>query len=251
MNSGVIYKITNNVNGKSYIGQALSYLSDGRKWGTEKRFQCHINNAIYKQCDYGILYKAIRKYGKDNFKVDELMKCDIKELNSKEKYYIDFYNTITPNGYNLMTGGGNGRVHHKLTRDKMSKTRTGKKHSDITKERIRKSNIGKTCTKQQKQNISNTSKFRGMNEEKKNILIKALNNLNMDVLPMYIYFRRERNGYESITVKNEKHKVIKTFGDRDKKLEEKIKSAIEYQNSLTTTVVGTEESHNSNEVLNV
>ena len=90
---GFIYKITNKVNGKSYIGQT-------RK-SVEFRWRQHKNS---KDC-YD-LHKAIRQYGELNFEVSTLKECDVDELDKWEIYYISEYNTFK-DGYN-MTKGGNG-----------------------------------------------------------------------------------------------------------------------------------------------
>jgi len=88
---GFIYKITNKVNGKSYIGQTRN--------SVEFRWRQHKNN----KSGYALHY-AIRKYGADNFEVETLEECDVSKLDEREIYYIDKYNTFT-NGYNLNKGG--------------------------------------------------------------------------------------------------------------------------------------------------
>lgn len=88
-----IYKITNKINGKSYIGQSTNI---------EGRFERHKNEKRY------ILGEAFNKYGIDNFNFEIIEECPKKELNEKEIFYIDFYNTITPFGYNIQTGGYGG-----------------------------------------------------------------------------------------------------------------------------------------------
>lgn len=70
---GVIYKITNLQNGKSYIGQTKDY---------EKRMQQHFNNHYD---DYAI-HCAIRKYGKENFSTEIIEKIDNSLLDEREKY---------------------------------------------------------------------------------------------------------------------------------------------------------------------
>lgn len=85
-----IYKITNKINGKSYIGQSRQI---------EKRFTQHINN---ERTSIG---KDIKKYGKDNFEFSIVEICEINELDIKEREYIEKYNTIYPNGYNKTNGG--------------------------------------------------------------------------------------------------------------------------------------------------
>lgn len=80
-----IYKITNQINGKNYIGQSVDIKTRWRKHKESKK-------------DYP-LYRAFRKYGIDNFTFEILEECPILELNAKEQYYIEKYNAIK-NGYN-------------------------------------------------------------------------------------------------------------------------------------------------------
>lgn len=93
----LIYKITNKVNGKIYVGQTTRTLEQ-RKWQ-------HLNNAK-KGCRTH-LYNAIRKYGEENFIFEKI--CDvanIDDLNTLERYYILKYESVK-NGYNMVDGGGN------------------------------------------------------------------------------------------------------------------------------------------------
>ena len=90
---GYIYKITNKLNGKSYIGQTTTSINI--------RMYKHYSNA--KQATTGIDF-AIQKYGKDNFKVEQICECLDECLDDQERYYIHYYNTYQ-NGYNLTIGG--------------------------------------------------------------------------------------------------------------------------------------------------
>ena len=86
-----IYKIINKINNKVYIGQSIRPI--------EQRFQRHINDAINNTLDTH-LARAIRKYGKDNFSIELIDTATTQdELNSKEQYWIRFYNSIC-DGYN-------------------------------------------------------------------------------------------------------------------------------------------------------
>lgn len=83
----VIYKITNKINGKIYIGQRMkikdSYYGSGK-----------------------LIKRAIKKYGKNNFTKEILEKCSTKEeLNKKEVYWIKKLDSKIPNGYNISDGG--------------------------------------------------------------------------------------------------------------------------------------------------
>ena len=91
---GYIYKITNNINGKVYIGQTIGTI--------EKRFNEHKRDAI-KGCQYS-LHRAMRKYGIDSFSVEEIEECPEEELNDREIYWISFYDSYYQ-GYNMTIGG--------------------------------------------------------------------------------------------------------------------------------------------------
>lgn len=105
MFTGYIYLITNLENGKKYVGQTMRTV--------EKRFNQHKFDAKHKKCN-SYLHRAMNKYGEENFIVRELYSIitDTKEelledLNFFEIFFIDKYNTLAPNGYNLTKGGDN------------------------------------------------------------------------------------------------------------------------------------------------
>ena len=88
-----IYKITNKINGKIYIGQSIH---------PEKRFVTHCHkNKKHKS----LISDAIQKYGKENF-ILEIIGW-FKDYNEKEKYYIQYYRSLAPYGYNIAEGGEN------------------------------------------------------------------------------------------------------------------------------------------------
>lgn len=95
-----IYKITNQLNGHSYIGQSI-YI-EGR-WNQEKRRAFNENSSEYEKT----LSQAFRKYGIENFTFEILEECEPSELDNKEIYYISLYDTYF-NGYNETTGGQGG-----------------------------------------------------------------------------------------------------------------------------------------------
>ena len=96
---GYIYKITNIVNNKLYIGQTRKTI--------EERFQMHIKKA--KQHTNRYLYDAMNKYGYDNFIPSEIEECDDSLLDEREIYWIAYYNTTNKQyGYNMTIGGGGG-----------------------------------------------------------------------------------------------------------------------------------------------
>jgi group I intron endonuclease len=117
----IIYKATNKINGKIYIGLTKNDLKE--------RIRTHKCAAKF---DDTYFHKAILKYGIDGF-VWEIIDTakTLKELSLKEQYYIKQYNTINSNkGYNLTTGGEIGYVFSQESKDKMSKAKKNKPWSD-------------------------------------------------------------------------------------------------------------------------
>ena len=96
---GIIYKITNQINKKIYIGQTR--VTEPVRW---QQHVWYANNCPEKECI--LLCYAIRKYGKDNFFREVIETCDNKSLNEREKYWIKYYNSNNrENGYNITIGG--------------------------------------------------------------------------------------------------------------------------------------------------
>ena len=97
--NGFIYKITNKLNNKVYIGQTIQKPIE--------RFYQH----CAKKCDKYILnmviHKAIFKYGKDNFTFEVIEEVPKQQLNEREEYWIKYYNSYT-DGYNSTKGGQKG-----------------------------------------------------------------------------------------------------------------------------------------------
>ncbi len=97
-----IYKITNKYNNKSYIGKSKHI---------ELRWKQHTTEPFNPNSDaYNTLfYRAIRKYGLSAFDFSILEECTENQLNEREKYWIQYYNTfiLNPNscGYNMTIGG--------------------------------------------------------------------------------------------------------------------------------------------------
>lgn len=96
---GFIYCITNIVNQKQYVGKTLN--------SVEQRWSEHLNDYKRPRCEKRALYDAFIKYGIENFRCETLCECLDSELEEKEIYYIELYNTFH-NGYNL-TKGGDGK----------------------------------------------------------------------------------------------------------------------------------------------
>lgn len=106
MENGKIYKYTNLINGKIYIGQTKQTLEQ-----RDYKHQTQLNDNTY-------FHRAIKKYGRKNFSL-ELIEDNIpfNELDKKEKYYISYFESFytTGKGYNLTEGGQWGSGTQKIT----------------------------------------------------------------------------------------------------------------------------------------
>ena len=174
----IIYKIENKINGKCYIGQTIESL--------QKRINRHkySNNHCYA------IHNALKKYGIDNFDISVIddTATTMDELNELEIKYIKEYNSLSPNGYNLTTGGMN-HTSSEETLEKLRNVCKGEKHYNYGKHRTEEikrkisiANTGKKRTEETKKRISKAVKGRRVSEEtrrKLSIANKGKNN------PMY------------------------------------------------------------------
>lgn len=167
---GVIYKITNIINGKCYIGQTVTGFNRRYSGGLESTHNEHLK-------------KSILKYGIENFEIIKIFDVAFSkdELDIKETMYIKIFDSINPNkGYNKSTGGANplpseeskikrskALMGHEVsdeTKQKISekaKLRTseenpfyGKHHSEETKKKLSEANKGRTHTEEAKRKMS-------------------------------------------------------------------------------------------------
>lgn len=99
---GYIYKITNDINQKIYIGQTTKTL--------EQRLKGHISDAIHGTDVNRPLLNAIRKYGAEHFKIELIEKCDSSIINEREIYWISYYDAYYT-GYNAALGGQGTRLY--------------------------------------------------------------------------------------------------------------------------------------------
>lgn len=95
--TGIIYKITNIINNKIYVGQTVNNIR--QRWNKH----CHSNGCKS-------LYNAILKYGKDNFNIEIIETLPIEKLDEREIYWINYYKSNNKKfGYNILLGGNLGR----------------------------------------------------------------------------------------------------------------------------------------------
>lgn len=157
---GYIYKTTNLIDGKIYIGQKKSPKFLGNKYLGSGR----------------VLRKALDKYGRENFKVELIEEIDcLEKMDEREIYWIAQYNATNREiGYNRSEGGNVNRTmvgennpfyrkhHSEETRKLMSEHNShymlGKHHSEETKQKIREKNTGKIVSEETREKLSNNAK---------------------------------------------------------------------------------------------
>lgn len=101
-----IYKITNQLNNKIYIGKTLLT--------PEKRFKEHCRDALKETEKHRPLYSAMNKYGIENFILSIVEECSSEMIDEREKYWIEYYGSFK-NGYNATIGGdGKSYVDYEL-----------------------------------------------------------------------------------------------------------------------------------------
>ena len=142
----IIYKTTNLINGKIYIGQDKN------------------NNEKYIGSG-DLIKRAIKKYGKENFIKEIICYCDNQEdLDNNERFYIKKYNSIDENiGYNISVGGRDGTMLNRKmseeTRKKISNSHKGKKLTKNHKAALSNSHTGKKVSEETRKKMSESQKL--------------------------------------------------------------------------------------------
>ena len=122
---GYIYKITNTLNDKVYIGQTIKTV--------QKRFTQHKNNSNKEYFSQIVLYKAFNKYGIENFVCEEIEEVPNDKLDEREKYWIEYYDSYF-NGYNSTLGGRATQLYNWDTDDIIEKYMILKSARAVAKE---------------------------------------------------------------------------------------------------------------------
>jgi hypothetical protein len=150
----VIYKTTNKINGKFYIGKhQTKNINDG-----------YLGSGV-------ALEKAIKKYGKDLFIKEILFIFDREdEMNEKEKEIVTEEFIATNKTYNMGIGGEGGshfkgKKHSFETKQKLSQISKNRKFSEETKYKISEANRKRVLTEETKKKLSEKAKLRFNNEE--------------------------------------------------------------------------------------
>jgi len=176
-----IYKITSPSN-KVYIGQSIDI---------EGRFKKYFNSNCKNQKR---LYYSLKKHSPENHKFEIICECEISELNDKERYYQDLYNSSGKKGLNCMltkSNDRNGKHSEKTiikfketrrffseeTRSKMSEAQKGRKHTEATKLKMSQNMKGVVFSKETKRRMSESAKKKVFSEklrEKNSVVVLDL-----------------------------------------------------------------------------
>lgn len=136
----VIYKITNLINSKIYVGQTKQKLSKRWKAHRKDARDLALNKNSHKRKSV-YLARALNKHEVKNFKIEIIEECSMELLNEREVFWIKELNSLAPNGYNLTTGG-DSPVFSQESLKKMSIERKGKK-LNVDYNELRKNNSRK------------------------------------------------------------------------------------------------------------
>lgn len=145
-----VYKITNTLNGKVYIGQTVDYRK--RKVGHFSYLRRNAHRNRYLQ-------KSFNKYGESSFKMEIIKECAVDELDKLEIYYMRKYNSIDKTlGYNMVIGGNTNKSFPDYIRQKMSRSQKGRIISEEHRKRIGKWHKGKTISPKDIEKANKTKK---------------------------------------------------------------------------------------------
>lgn len=151
-----IYKTTNKINGKVYIG----------KHQTKNPYDSYIGSGR-------AIKEAIKQYGKENFEKEVLFIFDTeKEMNDKEKQLVNESFISTNKTYNMGIGGEGGPMflglkHSEETKKILADIQRGKKHSEETRRKISDANRKRGISEETKKKLAEKAKQRWSDESKR------------------------------------------------------------------------------------
>lgn len=157
---GYIYLIKNTVNGKCYVGQTIH--------APDKRINRHLNCTSRGS---SLLAKAVKKYGRDAFEFEILHEVFDFALDALEVQEIKNHNSLSPNGYNLESGGNSNKTITPESRRKMSEAQKGntnakgKKRSAETCRKISEVQKGRKHSTETRRKMSESLKGRKPSDE--------------------------------------------------------------------------------------
>lgn len=174
MRDGVIYLITNTVNGKLYVGQTIKKLSH--------RWNLHKAQALRGKSSQAV-HRAIVKHGPENFTIKAILTAPEDQLDVHEVRLIKEYDSMHPSkGYNMTPGGGgtgSGAENHRYGKPgywadrpypdearaklKAASIKVRGPHSEITKKRISDAHLGMALPFEVRAKVSATARAKNPN----------------------------------------------------------------------------------------
>jgi len=132
-------------NGKVYVGQTKNFKSRMKQYERIKGCSVYVS-------------KAVSKYGWENVKVKIEQFCSSETVDEWERFFITAFNSISPNGYNLESGGNKIKILSEETIEKLRKIRTGRHHTKETREKISRSLKGRYIPENTRKKLSEANK---------------------------------------------------------------------------------------------
>jgi group I intron endonuclease len=258
--NGIVYEIKNKINGKFYIGKTKEFYGKS-KFGINGRLNKHFLNALSdneeRRNECPRLYNAIRKYGKENFTIECLLKCEESEYDEKEiEYILNLDSTNRDIGYNIAKGGMGRSVVEvsEETRQKISNSNVSKNTSElnirpyknkkndivigyVVRRRIKGQQCQKYFTSMErtlKENYKLAKDWlyalmqNNLTNDKKN---NKPNNLPLNINPIKDKNKNKIIGY-SVSIIRDKKLSYKSFQSKTIPNEELLKEAIKFKNSI-------------------
>ena len=171
---GIIYKITNKLNSKVYIGQTIQTLRN--------RWYRHCAKNCTSQAERNMeIKRAILKYGKENFTVEAIEECDSKKLDDREKFYIRYFDSYH-NGYNSTEGGQHGakplQTSEETQKEVIELYKSGFSLRDIGKEYTIDKATVKGILKAYKISLRTSRTYKLSQEDRERIIVRINNGIS-------------------------------------------------------------------------
>ncbi len=182
MCQGIIYKATNLINGKCYIGQTIKKLEQRKKEHLH-HMKKKIGNRAYQDLLFSGAHnfqEALYLYDPSNFKWEVIYECDEIMLDMMETFKIMVNHAhYMKGGYNLTWGGDYNPMHDSIVRKKISISNTGRKHTDDARRKMSEAQTGKKMSSETKNKLSKINKGKHLTEETKRKISKANKNKHL------------------------------------------------------------------------
>jgi group I intron endonuclease len=255
MSTGIIYKITNTITKKCYIGQTTTTV--------KKRWSQHTYNTRGKKSKCVLLENTIQKHGVENFTIEPVFMGDVKELDTQEiKFISEYKSTNIKFGYNICAGG-NGSVGRPVDDEHRNKISKANRKSQLDTINIQERKVNGILTgyvvSKNMNNVRYTKNFANIKNSTEDNLklakewLKNLDDGKLDdvnrynrtiKLPKNIAYnynnKKVKIGY-NVKIERGGVRYCKSFTLKDNTMEEKLKQAIIYKEQILNSLRKNEE----------